>query len=143
MKASRIVDCHGLNPGYDHREKLRVEAAGGQYSIDKQIHYKAGTINEHPDVWRLCCLPKPLCRPLDDECKAKVEEFLSHPARKSHLAKLKRLASPEVFEKLPKGMQDYVRAISEKWKLNDPDRGDARPVYEEPSLTTFEPDADE
>ena len=115
MKATRIVDCRGPNPGYDANAKKAAEANGETYGVPEHIQYKAGSVNEHPDVWMLCVMEPPKCTPLDDDCRKIVEKYFNDPHRKAELAKLKSLCVPEVFRTLPKGLQDYVRVVAPKW----------------------------
>lgn len=115
MKAIRLVDAVGPNPAYDKAEAKAAKQRGENYDMPADITHKAGDIVDDPDCWILCVLPKPLCKPEDDQCKKKVHDYLSHPSRKTQLAKLKQMASPAVFQKLPKSMQSYVKTVAAKW----------------------------
>ena len=115
MKAIRIVDAEGPNPAYNKKAATEAKLKGKAYEVPKTVTHKAGDTVDDPDCWILCVVPVPLCKPSDDECKAKVEKYLSHPARKAQIAKLKKMASPAVFKTLPKGMQQYVTTVAAKW----------------------------
>ena len=116
MKARRIRETTGLNPAFVARSYWAAKRAGKEYDIDIETTYKVGTIAEGPGVLVQCALAEPTMVPADEECHAAVKKFLEHPARKAQFAKLKAMADPAVFDKLPKGLQDYVRAVSDKWK---------------------------
>ena len=47
--------------------------------------------------------------PADEECHAAVLKYLTSTAVRDRFEKLKQMAAPEVFEKLPKGLQQYVQ----------------------------------
>lgn len=115
MKAIRIVDAVGPNPAYDKAAAKAAKAKGEKYPISADVTYKAGEVVEDPHCWILCVLATPVCRPEDDDCKAKVDAYLKHPSRKSEMEKLKRMASPSVFKDLPNGLQEYVTVVAKKW----------------------------
>lgn len=115
MKAVYLKDSVGPNPAFSRKAARAAKRRKEKYDVPATIEIKAGTENEHPDCWILCCLPEPVCRPADGDCHERVTAFLESPERKAQLARIKQMAQPAVFEKLPKELQEYVKAIHEKW----------------------------
>lgn len=140
MKATRLVVCYGPNPAFDKAAAAIAKARGEKYGMPADIRYEAGTINEHPDVWVLCVLSTPTHAPADAECHAKVAAYLNHPARAAQLAKLKRMAEPEVYKHLSEGMKSYVDGVLKKWDkpagetAATPDRIDVEVEVEVPEV---------
>lgn len=129
MKAIRLVAQTGTHPAYNRKAARAAKAAGQSYHIQPTITYDAGTECDHPHCWIHCCTPQPTMAPADDECANKVHEFLNHPRRKAQLRRLKNMASPALFAKLPEDLKTYVKTLSEKWadQLAEVDAADERP----------------
>jgi hypothetical protein len=115
MKAILLQPMTGPNPGYVIEDARAAKAAGEPYVSD-EIEFPEGTVIDHPLCWVHCCRPDPVMAPHDDECKAKVHAYLSHPRRKALLAQLKHMSTPAVFEKLPRGLKNFVQSMAKKWQ---------------------------
>ena len=113
MKAVRIRETRGLNPAFSPRGYYRALKEGREYEFNLEVTYSEGSIAEGPEVVVQCLLPEPTMIPADEECHAAVSKRLN--AMKDRLAKLKKMAAPEVLKTLPPGLQKYVRVLSEKW----------------------------
>ena len=116
MKARRITDTRGFNPAFNVKAFHAAARQGKEYPIAQLVTYPAGSIAEGSGVVLQCTLPQPTMVPADEECHAAVVAYLTHPARRDAMDRLKKMKVPEVFNQLPKGLQDYVRSINEKWQ---------------------------
>ncbi len=137
MKARRIRPTRGINPAFVPRSYHRAKAAGEDYPIPCVIDYPVGSLAEGPGVVVQCCLAEPTMTPADEECHAAVVAFLTHPARKKHFDKLKKLTDPVIFDKLPAGLKNYVETVNSQWKGSQTaaiSRGEAEvPALNEPT----------
>lgn len=116
MKARRIKETRTFNPAWDAKKHHAAKRSGKAYEIPMLITFPVGTIQEGSDCVLQCCLPDPTMIPADEECHAAVVAFLTHPGRKKQMAKLKKMLIPQIFDKLPKGLQDYVKSVNAKWE---------------------------
>lgn len=121
MKAIRLVVCYGPNPAFDKDAAAIARANGEAYDVPADIKYEPGTINEHPDAWILCVMAKPLCAPADEACRVKVRKYLNHPARAKQMARLKQMATPQVYQQLPDSLKKFVDEVGPKWLSNPTD----------------------
>jgi hypothetical protein len=141
MKATRLVALIGPHPAYNRTAARAAKAAGKEYTIEPTITYPAGSVCEHPHSWIHCCTAQPTMAPADDECRVRVHYFLNHPRRRAQLTRLKSMASPEVFAKLPQDLQHYVATLRDKWhgQLADVDESTLGTDTGTDTELTFEP----
>ena len=116
MKAIRIAETTGFNPAFNARSYWAAKRAGKTYEIPHDITYPVGSYAEGRGVLVQCTLPDPTMVPADEECHAAVLKYLTSEAVRDRFEKLNQMAAPEVFEKLPQGLQQYVRIVNNKWK---------------------------
>jgi len=114
----RIAETTGFNPAFNARSYWAARRTGKTYEIPHDITYPVGSYAEGRGVLVQCTLPEPTMVPADEECHAAVLKYLTSEAVRDRFEKLKQMAAPEVFEKLPQGLQQYVRIVNNKWKAS-------------------------
>jgi hypothetical protein len=112
----RIAETTGFNPAFNARSYWAARRTGKPYEIPHDITYPVGSYAEGRGVLVQCTLPEPTMVPADEECHAAVLRYLTSEAVRDRFEKLKQMAAPEVLEKLPQGLQQYVRIVNNKWK---------------------------
>ena len=105
MKATRLVPGKVLNPAYDAKAHRKAIQSNEAYDQTKEIEVDADYVYDHPDCWVLCCPgfmnSTPTCEPADDECRAKVAEWMTEkrPAQlrniQNQLDNLKAVKDPD------------------------------------------------
>jgi len=116
MLAIRIKETVEFNPAFSPKASARAKMAREEYNIPCLIRFPIGSEASGDGVVIQCILPQPTMRPADGECHKAVTEYLSHPARREHLKKIKRMAQPEILATLPSGLQRYITSVNNKWE---------------------------
>lgn len=90
MKAILLNDEEMVNPLY----LSAVDKTG----IQPTLPIPAGTEIDNPDAWMLCTLNKAV--PGDDECRARLDQFLGNPKRQALIEQIKRLRAANGVKQL-------------------------------------------
>lgn len=93
MRAIRTKEGQTVNPFYSLEKKREARAAGETYDTPQFLTLEVGEVIEHAQCWRLCV--KGVAVPDDEECRAKVLEYVGDPGRKALIEsiQLMRMAS--------------------------------------------------
>lgn len=115
MKCTTIVEVEGSNPAFIPSSQRAAKRAGKEYGIKPTVTYPVGSPLTGKGAFVLCTLIEPQAVPADKECYDAVKAHFEKPSMKQRFEMLQNMATPNVLKDLPKGMQRYVKAITEKW----------------------------
>lgn len=99
MKARLIKEAQAFNPEYDKEDAALAKVEKREYDHPQIIIRPIGHIQDHPESWKNCVNghlnAPPIAVPEDDECKAKVREWMNKsPERISRLAAYLKANNP-------------------------------------------------
>jgi hypothetical protein len=80
MKCRFLVPTKPLNPAWSQKDFFAAQDAGVPYNVPRHLSFAAGYTVEDPNAWIHCCPgdmnSAPIAEPVDDECRAKVKEWM-------------------------------------------------------------------
>ena len=123
MKAEYIKPARGANPLYSSKSKRAATKSGQEYLIDPYVEIPVGYIEEGPLVWSHC-VPghlnaPPICKPADDECKARVQKWMEIE-RPKKIESIRQMLHPNNYSKMSKKQQGDLDQLKEAYGLDTP-----------------------
>lgn len=125
MKARTIVETEGPNPEFSHAAYHAACAAGTVYPVPHTLRYPPGRELDDRQAWILC-IPghanaKPVAEPADDECRAKVERWMTQ--RRARLGVLAAaVAAADAGHITDQTAKGHVEALADAYKEELPPR---------------------
>lgn len=115
MKAMRLVPGQVVNPFFSHDAKRTARERGETYDVTPFFVEPIGTVVEDSDCWKLCLGDRPVLKPADAECRAKVLEAMGNETRQKFLRNLARQNKPEVRKQMGKSQIEWLDSMMETY----------------------------